>query len=107
MRSKKAHKTVLLFFTMGLVTASFIANAETVSRAEMLADQCFSCHGTNGVGSGKIPELLELDKDDITESLNGFKSGSEKSTIMGRHAKAYSDEEIEMLADYFISLKNK
>jgi sulfide dehydrogenase cytochrome subunit len=92
---------------MELVAASFTVSAENITRAEILAHQCFVCHGTNGVGAGKIPELRDLDKDDIMESLNGFKSGSEKSTIMDRHAKGYSDKEIEMLADYFVSLKNK
>jgi sulfide dehydrogenase cytochrome subunit len=107
MRTKMIRTIVHSLVAAELVAASFLVNAESITEAEMLADQCFACHGTNGVGSGKIPELIELDKDDIMESLNGFKSGSEKSTIMGRHAKAYSDKEIELLADYFVSLKNK
>lgn len=81
--------------------------AAGVSRAEMLVHQCFACHGTNGIGSLKIPELNSLKKSDILESLNGFKSGSEKSTIMDRHAKAYTDEEIKLIADYIVSLKKK
>lgn len=98
---------VHLLFAVGIFTASFIVKAESIARAEMLAHQCYACHGTHGVGAGKIPELAELDKDDIMESLTGFKSGTERSTIMDRHAKGYSDEEIELLADYFVSLKKK
>lgn len=107
MHISKLHLAVPLLFATGLSTAAFSVHAEKITRAELLANQCFACHGTNGVGAGKIPELLELDKDDITESLSGFKSGSEKSTIMDRHAKGYTDEEIEILADYFVSLNNK
>ncbi|MGD8940413.1 MAG: sulfide dehydrogenase, partial [Gammaproteobacteria bacterium] len=66
---------------------------------------CFTCHGVDGVGSGKIPELRDLKKSDITESLLGFASGDERSTIMGRHAKAYTKEEINQLAEYFAKFK--
>jgi len=78
--------------------------AAAPKKVEIIAHSCFTCHGPNGVGSGKIPELNGLKKSDITESLLGFASGDEKSTIMGRHAKAYSKEEINMLAEYFAAL---
>jgi len=107
MRNNKYRYVVCMFTALGFALASLMALAENITKAEMLAHQCFVCHGTNGVGAGKIPELRDLDKDDIMESLTGFKSGSEKSTIMGRHMKAYSDEEIQLLADYFVSLKKK
>jgi cytochrome c553 len=79
--------------------------AQGVSQIDLLASTCATCHGPDGRGSGKIPKLKGEDKDDLTESLSGFKSGSEKSTIMGRHAKALSDDEIQQLADYFAGLK--
>ncbi len=78
--------------------------AVTPDKARIMADTCLTCHGPNGAGSGKIPELKGLEKSDITESLFGFKSGDEKSTIMGRYAKALSDNEIDMLAEYFAAL---
>lgn len=81
--------------------------AAAPSKVKIMADACMTCHGPNGVGSGKIPELKGLEKKDITESLLGFKSGDEKSTIMERHAKALSKEEINQLAEYFVSLGKK
>jgi len=30
-----------------------------------------------------------------------FKSGARYSTVMSRHAKGYSDEEIRLIAEYF------
>jgi sulfide dehydrogenase cytochrome subunit len=92
----------------GLLPLMFLipnVNAADISKIDIIVTTCFTCHGVNGVGSGKIPELRGLKKSDITESLLGFASGDEKSTIMGRHAKAYSKEEINMLAEYFASLK--
>lgn len=80
--------------------------AANISPGEVLASACYACHGMNGAGSKKIPELNSLTKQDITESLYGFKSGQEHSTIMGRYMEAYTDEEIEILANYLSSEKN-
>jgi sulfide dehydrogenase cytochrome subunit len=90
-----------------LVFLTQTANAADISKIDIIVSTCFTCHGVNGIGSGKIPELRGLKKSDITESLLGFASGDEKSTIMGRHAKAYSKDEINLLAEYFSSLKKK
>jgi len=92
--------TVALLFSINVVMAA------APNKIRIMADACLTCHGPNGVGSGKIPELKGLEKNDITESLFGFKSGDEKSTIMGRYAKALSDDEIDMLAEYFAALDN-
>jgi len=59
------------------------------------------------MGARRIPKLSKLSKQDISESLHGFKSGEERSTIMGRHAEAYTDEEITLLAEYFANQKKK
>lgn len=85
-------------------SVSVMADSE-ITQSEVLAQQCFVCHGSKGEGAGKIPELRGLEKSDIVESLLGFKSGEEKSTIMERYAKAYSNTEIQLLADYFSALK--
>ncbi len=100
---KNCKKLVLLSFIF--LSAPIQVNSAEISQAETLASQCFICHGQKGEGSGKIPELRDLEKSDIVESLLGFKSGEEKSTIMERYAKSYTNEEIELLADYFSKLK--
>jgi sulfide dehydrogenase cytochrome subunit len=105
---KSSRKLMLRpFLTPVLLSSMFLASpvySEGINKIELIASTCFTCHGVNGVGSGKIPELQDLKKSDITESLLGFASGDEKSTIMGRHAKAYSKEEIYELAEYFVKL---
>lgn len=102
-QSYKSLTSVLLL----LVFLSPSAYSAGISKIDIIVSTCFTCHGVNGIGSGKIPELRGLKKSDITESLLGFASGDEKSTIMGRHAKAYSKEEINLLAEYFAGLKKK
>lgn len=102
------NKNILI--SMAVITLMLSTNtvmAAAPSKIKIMADACMTCHGPNGVGSGKIPELKGLEKSDITESLLGFKSGDEKSTIMGRHAKALTKDEINLLAEYFVSLGKK
>lgn len=97
----------LLF--VGVLVASLLpisAQSEAVTRAAMLANSCALCHGTDGKGSGKIPKLQGEDVEDLRESLYGFQSGAEKSTIMDRHAKAYTDEEIRLVTEYFSRLSD-
>ncbi len=88
-----------------IFSASTSAETAGFTETELLAQQCFVCHGIKGEGAGKIPELVGLEKSDIMESMLGFKSGEEKSTVMGRYAKAYTEKEIKLLADYFSKLK--
>jgi len=98
---------IILLVGMFSTGYSLLCSAAHISRAELLAVGCFSCHGWEGIGAKRIPKLSKLTKKDISESLHGFKTGEERSTIMGRHAKAYTDEEITLLAEYFSNLKNK
>ncbi len=80
------------------------AQAEVVSRAEMLANSCAACHGADGRGSKTIPELKGIEVDDFVKTMNGFQTSEESSTIMDRHAKEYTDEDIRLLAEYFAGL---
>ncbi len=100
--------TIIYFIAINFIISPAFINITVASapdKTKIMADACLTCHGPNGMGVGKIPELKGLEKDDITESLFGFRSGDEKSTIMGRYAKALSDNEINMLAEYFAALK--
>ena len=98
-------RKIVLSGVFSMVFLASPAYAEVMTKIDIIVSTCFTCHGVDGIGSGKIPELRGLKKSDITESLFGFASGDEKSTIMGRHAKAYSKEEINQLAEYFAKLK--
>lgn len=72
-----------------------------------LAASCAACHGTEGnaVPSGNSQEttssLAGVDKNDIIQKLQVFKSGERSATVMHRHAKGLSSEEITALAEYF------
>jgi sulfide dehydrogenase cytochrome subunit len=73
--------------------------------ARNLANNCFTCHGPNGHSPGTIPSIANLSAEEIATRLKNFRSGSAPSTVMGRHAKAYGDAEIEAVAKYIAALK--
>jgi cytochrome c553 len=64
------------------------------------ADGCSSCHGPDGKSTGAIPSIDQLDAATISAKLKGFKSGEISSTVMNRFVKAFTDPELDALAQY-------
>lgn len=91
---------------LGIVAASATVSAAPPS-AEMLSYACAGCHGTNGVSAGpSMPSLAGQNKVAFVEAMKAFRSGDRPSSIMGRLAKGYSDEQIETLATFFSKQKH-
>ncbi len=77
------------------------AAAEGVSRAELLASMCNTCHGHGGAGAKPNPGIAGEDPADFEDLMKAFASGEEPTSIMDRHAQGYTEAELKMLADYF------
>lgn len=74
--------------------------------AAQLASACATCHGTLGASAGpSIPNLAGQLANNLVDSMNDFKSGVRSSTVMGRIAKAYSEDDYALLGDYFAAQK--
>ncbi|HTS53890.1 MAG TPA: c-type cytochrome [Burkholderiales bacterium] len=69
--------------------------------ARSLAANCTGCHGPSGNSSGAIPSIAGLEKPYIVTAMQEFKAGTRQATVMHQHAKGYTDQEIEVLAEYF------
>jgi sulfide dehydrogenase cytochrome subunit len=80
-------------------------HAGELTRGAMLSASCEGCHGTNGHSPGSIPDISGKSAEFIHISLEEFRSGERASTVMTRHAKGYTDEEILLIADYFAQRK--
>jgi cytochrome subunit of sulfide dehydrogenase len=65
-----------------------------------MVNNCFSCHGTDGRSPGAIPSLTGKNADQALLVLKEYKSGQLASTVMNRHAKGYTDAELEAIAQY-------
>lgn len=94
-----------LLFTAASFPVSMNALAAEISQGAMLSNSCAACHGTDGNSPGAIPSLHAKSADFIDRALREFRSGERDSTVMGRHASGYSDEEIALIAEYFAGLK--
>ncbi|MGE5027080.1 MAG: c-type cytochrome [Betaproteobacteria bacterium] len=81
------------------VSSSLWAAASTPA---MLSNTCGGCHGTNGASVGpSMPILGGQPAAYIEESMKKFKSGERPSTIMGRLAKAYTDDDFKAMGEFF------
>ena len=65
-----------------------------------MISNCYSCHGTDGRSPGAIPSLTGKNAQQALLQLKEFKSGQLATTVMTRHAKGYTDAELEALANY-------
>ena len=63
-----------------------------------LAANCFQCHGTNG-HAGEL-KIAGQGSDGIVNDLNQMKLQPVGDNIMNVHARAYTAEEIKLIADF-------
>lgn len=64
----------------------------------VLASNCFQCHGTNGY-AGEL-KIGEQSASSIISDMNEMKSKDPGKNIMNVHARAYTPEEIKLIAEY-------
>jgi sulfide dehydrogenase cytochrome subunit len=102
MNSQTPVRLLLILFLFSLPKTVILATE--ISQGAMLANSCAACHGTFGKSPGAIPAINGKKADFIVQSLMDFRSGTRPSTVMGRHAKGYTDKEIQLIAEYFSSL---
>jgi sulfide dehydrogenase cytochrome subunit len=65
-----------------------------------MINNCYACHGTDGRSPGAIPSLTGKTAQQALLQLKEFKSGQLSATVMTRHAKGYTDAELEAIANY-------
>lgn len=75
--------------------------ADELNRGAMLSASCEGCHGTNGRSPAAIPAIAGKSVEYLQETLESFRSGKSQATVMGRHVKGYTEEEIRLIAEYF------
>ena len=105
-------KAMILAAIIGLISPMIVCAADADSAAyhvhiRSLAASCAACHGTQGNavpsanGADSTPALAGVKKADIIAKLQAFRSGEHASTVMHRHAKGLTPDEITALAEYF------
>lgn len=97
--------SLLILCTPLTIDAVAADEDEQLSRGGMLSASCAGCHGPDGRSPGAIPGISGKNAEFIRAALEDFRSGKRASTVMGRHAKGYTDEEFALIADYLASRK--
>ena len=93
--------STLCLAALPIAAADAPASAPPSSAAVVnMINNCYSCHGTDGRSPGNIPSLTGKNTEQALLMLKEFKSGRLPSTVMTRHAKGYTDAELEALANY-------
>lgn len=97
---KGLRNALLHSLAAGALLASVPAFAAGLS-PEALSETCAGCHGTDGTSVGAAPTIANLTVDYFVLSMKDYASGARASTVMGRIAKGYTEEEVKAMAAYF------
>jgi len=62
------------------------------------AASCSGCHPASAGGKTPVPPILGRKSDEIIAAMLAFRAGERPSTVMGRIAKGFSDDEIRAIA---------
>ncbi len=101
------HKHLVAFvgFFMLSINAYADENAVATPHIQSLAASCAACHGSEGNSVGGTSVLAGLDASHFVLQMMAFRNGTRSSTVMHRHAKGLTVEEIDALAIYFSQQK--
>jgi len=103
-------KTRLVSAVLGTVAILALVLGIGTARADMasatvLANTCFSCHGSEGASVGAMPSIKGKPADFIMSQLMAFRAGKREATVMTRITKGFTADEIQALARYFAGQK--
>lgn len=92
---------IITFFMLCTMLFAQVVSSAEITRGVMLSNSCAACHGTDGKSPGEIPSINGKSAEFLSQALHDFRDGKRPATVMGRHASGYTDDEIELIADYF------
>lgn len=88
--------------TLPTAGALLLGIATTAAAAEPPAGatSCSGCHPPRASVETKVPPIRGREPAEIVAAMEAFRSGQRPSTVMGRIAKGFSDDEIRAIADW-------
>jgi cytochrome c553 len=84
-----------------VLTAAGPAVAAADLSVALKAASCNACHGPGGASIAGIPPLAGRAAEELAGALLDFKYGKRRGTVMQRHARGYSDDELRAIAAEF------
>jgi cytochrome subunit of sulfide dehydrogenase len=95
-----------------LLTAAFVggglalqAGAQEANLGRNLAATCTQCHGTDGRSVGSTVALAGMPKEQLVQAMKEFESGARPATVMHQLSKGYTEQQVELIGEYFSKQK--
>ncbi len=108
MKTHSAHALAWLLAAACAAPAALAQEARAPRDAQALhiaslAATCAACHGTagRGVPGSRMAPLAGVPAEMFIAQMQAFKRGERAATVMHRHARGYTDEQIALMAAYF------
>jgi cytochrome c553 len=70
------------------------------------ASSCTGCHATVKIADSVIPQIAGRSSADIANFMRQYRSGAWPSSVMGRIAKGFDDQQIDAIAAWFAAQKD-
>jgi cytochrome subunit of sulfide dehydrogenase len=67
---------------------------------------CSGCHATSAAVATPVPRLFGREPAAIVTAMQGFRSGQLPSTVMGRIAKGFTEDDIKAIAAWYGTQKD-
>ena len=69
------------------------------------AAACSGCHATSAAVETPVPRINGRNADETVAAMADFRSGAKPSTVMGRIAKGFTDDETRAIAAWLAAQK--
>jgi cytochrome subunit of sulfide dehydrogenase len=83
-----------------LMLMTMVSGSASAVQPPAGATSCSGCHATSAKVETPVPPVRGRDPAEIVTAMQAFRSGERPSTVMGRIAKGFSDEEIRAIAGW-------
>jgi cytochrome subunit of sulfide dehydrogenase len=91
-----------LLLASGILFSASLWASEDNRLSLMLNGTCMICHGSQGSSVGPAtPTIAGMNTEDFVHAMMEYRDNERPSTVMGRLAKGYTEEEFQMMAEYF------
>jgi cytochrome subunit of sulfide dehydrogenase len=93
--------------TSGILACALVLGAGVVFAADAPpgAAACSGCHATNAAAETPVPKITGRNADETVTLMAEFRSGAKPSTVMGRIAKGFTDDEMKPIAAWLAAQK--
>ena len=83
------------------LTGALAAGTAVAADAPPGATSCTGCHAARPLPDSSIPRIAGRKASEIVDFMNNYRSGAWPSSVMGRIAKGFDEQQTEAIAAWF------